>query len=85
MGSLRSTTRRYDDAFSKQRNLLCEIKALKKFVIPGGFLSHSQHDVKLSIITSFEQRESFLRREALLKVEIIAAVASLQPNFNSRL
>ena len=65
LGSLRSATRRHDDAVSKQRDFSCKTKALNNLLSQGYHprLSHSQHNVKLSIITSFEQRESLLRRK----------------------
>ena len=56
--SLRSTTRRHDDALSKQRNLSYKTKALNNLWsqrFPPR-LCHPQHNVKLSIITSLEQR-----------------------------
>ena len=67
LGSLRSTTRRHDDALSIQRNLSCKTKALNNLWSQGypPQLSHSQHNVKLSINTSFEQRESLLRRKSI--------------------
>ncbi len=53
------------DALSKQRNLSSKTKALNNLRSQGypPRLSHSQHNVKLSSITSFEQHESLLRRK----------------------
>ncbi len=66
LGSLRSSTRRLNDALSKQRNLSYKTKALNNLWSERypPRLSHSQHNDKLSIFTSFEQRESLLRRYA---------------------
>ena len=64
-GDFMISTRRHDDALSKQRKFLCKTKALNNLWSQGypQRLSHSQHNVKLSIITSFKQRESSLRRK----------------------
>ena len=62
LASLRSTTRQHDDALSKQRDLTKALNNLWSQGYPPR-LSHSQHNVKLSIITFFERRESLLRRK----------------------
>ncbi len=51
-------------AFETTRNLSYTTKALNNLLSQGypPRLSHSQHNVKLSIMTSFEQHESLLRR-----------------------
>ena len=64
IGSLRFTTRQLDDAPSKQRIFLQKTRARNNLWSEkcSELRSHSQYNVKLSIITSLEKRESMLRR-----------------------
>ena len=60
--SLRSTTRPAQlDALAKERNLSCKTKTVNNLWSQGYFqrLCHAQQNVKLSIITSFKQREAY--------------------------
>ena len=63
LANLRSTTRPAQRRACERKKLSCQTKTVNNSWSQGYSqrLCHSQHNVKLSIITSFMQRESLLR------------------------